>query len=59
MSRLVTTPVSETDTSSSVSGGRRQFDALEIEFLASKVYSHIKEKLTIEKERHGRPGYLW
>ena len=37
----------------------RAFDASEIEFLASKVYSYIKQKLVIEKERHGRPGFPW
>lgn len=37
----------------------KTFDASEIEFLASKVYSYIKQKLIIEKERHGRPGVSW
>ena len=38
---------------------QRPFDASEIEFIASKVYSYIKQKLVIEKERHGRPGASW
>ena len=38
---------------------QRPFDASEIEFMASKVYSYIKQKLVIEKERHGRPGVSW
>jgi hypothetical protein len=38
----------------------RQFEAWEIEFLASKVYSYLRDKLAVEKERHGRPGFpLW
>ena len=59
VSRQAAPPVSQKDTSTSPTGEKRQFDVLEIEFLASKVYAHIKEKLMIEKERHGRPGYLW
>lgn len=35
---------------------KQPFEAWEIEFLASKVYSYLKQKLTIERERHGRPG---
>jgi len=38
---------------------KKTFDASEIEFLASKVYSYIKQKLVIEKERHGRHGFSW
>ena len=43
-----------------VEGGeqKRTFDAGEIEFIAAKVYSYLKEKLVIEQERHGRPTYL-
>jgi hypothetical protein len=39
---------------------RREFEPEEIEFLASKVYSYIKRRLAVERERHGRPGFpLW
>jgi len=38
----------------------KQFEAWEIEFLASKVYSYLKDRLAVENERHGRPGFaLW
>ena len=38
----------------------KQFEAWEIEFLASKVYSYLKNRLAVEKERHGHPGFaLW
>ena len=40
--------------------GPREYSADEIEFLASKVYRYIKNKLAVERERHGRPGFaLW
>ncbi len=32
----------------------------QVELLASRIYSYIKQKLAMERERHGRPGFpLW
>ena len=37
-----------------------RFEAWEIEFLVSKVYSSLKNRLAVEKERIGHPGFaLW
>ena len=35
----------------------REFQAWEIEFLASKVYGYLKDRLVVERERHGRSGF--
>ena len=35
----------------------REFQGWEIEFLASRVYAYLKDKLVMERERHGRPGF--
>lgn len=36
---------------------KREFQAWEIEFLASKVYGYLKDRLVVERERHGRAGF--
>ena len=44
------------------SGGeqKREFSGEEIEFLAPKIYNYIKNRMAIERERHGRPGFsVW
>ena len=35
----------------------REFQGWEIEFLSSRVFAYLKDKLVVERERHGRPGF--
>lgn len=51
-------PMPERNAAVEGSEHKQTLDAGEIEFIAAKVYSYLKEKLVIEKERHGRPSYL-
>ncbi len=46
------------ESTDAASGGKEdvttRFEPWEIEFLAAKVFSYVKRKLEVDRERHGR-----
>ena len=67
LAQRVTMPISELGLSETYSedgltseSERTPMGHQEFEDLASKMYTYIKQKLEVERERHGRPGLsLW
>lgn len=48
------------DASAGASSPIREMSAEDFEYLAAKVYTYFKNRVVVERERHGKPGFaLW